>query len=144
MRNSSANVVSRNAGVVVRNFSAAPLYLVQKAEANCQRIYRAAGIRLIWINSVEDVTWEGPDVVFRAVILPEAGIEQAQQLFGRLQGAISGRPLGQAGRLHLSAGVAELRPDDDSISFFERADQALYRAKDAGKGRAFTADGHAA
>ena len=26
----------------------------------------------------------------------------------------------------------------------ERADQALYRAKDAGKGRAFTADGHAA
>jgi two-component system, sensor histidine kinase LadS len=61
-----------------------------------------------------------------------------------LQGAISGRPIGQAGRLHISAGVAELKPEDDSISFFERADQALYRAKDAGKGRAFTADGHAA
>ena len=66
------------------------------------------------------------------------------QLFARLQGAISGRPIGQAGRLHISAGVAELKPEDDSISFFERADQALYRAKDAGKGRAFTADGHAA
>jgi diguanylate cyclase (GGDEF)-like protein len=76
-----------------------------------------------------------------AVILPEAGIEQAQQLFGRLQGAISGRPLGQAGRLHLSAGVAELKPDDDSISFFERGDDALYRAKEAGKGQAVTADG---
>lgn len=79
-----------------------------------------------------------------AVVMPESGLEQAEQLFARLQGAISGRPIGQAGRLHISAGVAELKPDDDSISFFERADQALYRAKDAGKGRAFTADGHAA
>lgn len=79
-----------------------------------------------------------------AVVMPESGLEQAEQLFTRLQGAISGRPIGQAGRLHISAGVAELKPEDDSISFFERADQALYRAKDAGKGRAFTADGHAA
>jgi len=79
-----------------------------------------------------------------AVVMPESGLEQAEQLFGRLQSAISGRPIGQAGRLHISAGVAELKPEDDSISFFERADQALYRAKDAGKGRAFTADGHAA
>ena len=76
-----------------------------------------------------------------AVILPESGIEQAQQLFGRLQGAISGRPIGKAGRLHLSAGVAELKPDDDSISFFERGDDALYRAKEAGKGQSVTADG---
>ena len=79
-----------------------------------------------------------------AVVMPESGLEQAEQLFTRLQGAISGRPIGQAGRLHISAGVAELKPEDDSVSFFERADQALYRAKDAGKGRAFTADGHAA
>jgi diguanylate cyclase (GGDEF)-like protein len=78
-----------------------------------------------------------------AVILPEAGIEQAEQLFGRLQGTISGRPIGQAGRLHISAGVAELKPDDDSISFFERSDEALYRAKEAGKGQSVTADGRA-
>jgi diguanylate cyclase (GGDEF)-like protein len=76
-----------------------------------------------------------------AVILPESGIEQAQQLFGRLQGAISGHPIGKAGRLHLSAGVAELKPDDDSISFFERSDDALYRAKELGKGQSVTADG---
>ena len=76
-----------------------------------------------------------------SVILPESGIEQAEQLFGRLQGTISGRPIGQAGRLHISAGVAELKPDDDSISFFERADEALYRAKEAGKGQSVTADG---
>jgi diguanylate cyclase (GGDEF)-like protein len=75
-----------------------------------------------------------------AVVLPESGIEQADQLFGRIQNAISGRPIGQAGRLKVSAGVAELGPEDDSISFFERADEALYRAKEAGKGRSVTAD----
>jgi diguanylate cyclase (GGDEF)-like protein len=79
-----------------------------------------------------------------AIVMPESTLEQSEQLFARLQQAIGGRPIGQAGRLHISAGVTELRPEDDSISFFERADQALYRAKDAGKGRAFTADGHAA
>ena len=78
-----------------------------------------------------------------AVILPEAGIEQAEQLFGRLQATISGRAIGQAGRLHISAGVAELKPEDDSITFFERADDALYRAKDAGKGQSVTANGRA-
>jgi len=76
-----------------------------------------------------------------AVILPESGIQQAEQLFVRLQATIGARPLGQAGKLHISAGVAELKPDDDSITFFERADEALYRAKDAGKGQSVTADG---
>jgi diguanylate cyclase (GGDEF)-like protein len=74
-----------------------------------------------------------------AVIVPESGIEQAGQLFTRVQSALSGRPIGRAGRLHISAGLAELAPDDDSISFFERADQALLRAKEAGKGRSIAA-----
>src|SRR5690242_12763841 len=68
-----------------------------------------------------------------AVVMPESGLEQAEQLFGRLQSAISGRPIGQAGRLSFSAGVAELRPDDDPTVFFERADEALYSAKERGK-----------
>jgi diguanylate cyclase (GGDEF)-like protein len=79
-----------------------------------------------------------------AVVLPESGIEQADQLFGRIQNAITGRPIGQAGRLKVSAGVAELGPEDDSISFFERADEALYRAKEAGKGRSVNADSRTA
>jgi diguanylate cyclase (GGDEF)-like protein len=69
-----------------------------------------------------------------AVILPESSLRDADQLYKRLEQAISTRPVAQAGRLHLSAGVTELRPDDDAISFFERADEALYRAKGAGKG----------
>jgi diguanylate cyclase (GGDEF)-like protein len=69
-----------------------------------------------------------------AVILPESSLKDADQLYKRLEQAVSARPVGQAGRLHLSAGVTELRPDDDAISFFERADEALYQAKGAGKG----------
>ena len=75
-----------------------------------------------------------------AVILPESSLKDADQLYKRLEQAISVRPVGQAGRLHLSAGVTELRPDDDTISFFERADEALYRAKGAGKGTVVAVD----
>jgi diguanylate cyclase (GGDEF)-like protein len=69
-----------------------------------------------------------------AIILPESTIEDAEGLYGRLQAAMARRPVGQAGRIALSAGVADLRPDDDAVSFFERADEALYRAKGEGKG----------
>jgi len=69
-----------------------------------------------------------------AVILPESSITDADQLYKRLQHAIAAKPFGQAGRLHLSAGATDLRPEDDAVSLFERADEALYRAKGAGKG----------
>ena len=68
-----------------------------------------------------------------AVILPESGLADADQLYKRVEAAVSARQVGQGGRLHLSAGVTELRPDDDAITFFQRADEALYRAKGAGK-----------
>ena len=74
-----------------------------------------------------------------AVIMPESTLEDAEQLFQRIQTVISSRAIGQAGRLRLSAGLAELRPDDDSVSLFERADRALYSAKQAGKGRSIAA-----
>jgi diguanylate cyclase (GGDEF)-like protein len=70
-----------------------------------------------------------------AVILPEASNEDADLLYHRLRGAISSRPVRQAGRLFVSAGIAELKPDDDPKAFFERADEALYRAKELGKGQ---------
>jgi diguanylate cyclase (GGDEF)-like protein len=75
-----------------------------------------------------------------AVILPESSIQDADQLYRRLQNAVSSRPIGQAGKLFLSAGVAELRAEDDPVSFFQRADDALYRAKEAGKGRVVSAN----
>jgi diguanylate cyclase (GGDEF)-like protein len=74
-----------------------------------------------------------------AVVIPESGLDEATQLVARIQSTVSGRPIGQAGRLYLSAGVAELRPEDDASAFFERADEALYRAKQSGKGQAASA-----
>ncbi len=53
-----------------------------------------------------------------AVILPESTLKDADQLYRRLQHAVSARPVGQVGRLHLSAGVTELpagRQRDDAL-----------------------------
>ena len=70
-----------------------------------------------------------------AVILPESTMADADQLYRRIQHSVGTHPVGTAGRLLFSAGVAELRGDDDAVSFFQRADNALYRAKEAGKGQ---------
>ena len=77
-----------------------------------------------------------------AVILPESKLGDADQLYTRLKKAVSTRPVGQAGPLTISAGVAELQPDDDAIAFFQRADHALYGAKEAGKGQVVAASLH--
>ena len=76
-----------------------------------------------------------------AVILPEATQADAEQLYRRVQFAVASRPLGPFERIRLSAGIAELRPEDDAKTFFERADEALYRAKEQGKGRFNAANG---
>jgi diguanylate cyclase (GGDEF)-like protein len=75
-----------------------------------------------------------------AVILPESALGDADQLYRRLQAAVSARPVAQAGTLSVSAGIAELKPGDDTTSFFERADEALYRAKGHGKAQVVAAD----
>jgi diguanylate cyclase (GGDEF)-like protein len=76
-----------------------------------------------------------------AVILPEATQGDAEQLYKRVQFAVASRPLGPFERIRLSAGIAELRPEDDAKTFFERADEALYHAKEQGKGRFSAANG---
>ena len=68
-----------------------------------------------------------------AVILPESTLLEADQLYERISSAVSSQPVGQGGLIRLSAGVTELRPDDDALALFRRADEALYRAKRAGK-----------
>jgi diguanylate cyclase (GGDEF)-like protein len=71
-----------------------------------------------------------------AVILPESGIADANQLFRRVQESVRDTAHGPNGRLHFSAGIAELEHGDTAAALFERADAALYRAKDLGKDRA--------
>jgi len=79
-----------------------------------------------------------------AVILPEAGGRDAEQLYQRIQFAIGSGSAGPADNVRISAGIAELRPEDDAISLFERADEALYQAKEGGKGQVRKADGSSA
>jgi diguanylate cyclase (GGDEF)-like protein len=67
------------------------------------------------------------------IILPESTLADAEQLSHRMQAAVASRPIGDVGSLQLSAGAAELRSEDDATKFFERADDALYRAKESGK-----------
>jgi len=74
------------------------------------------------------------------IILPESGGEDAELLASRIARAIAARPIGAAGTLQLSAGVAEIRPGDRPNDLFERADGALYRAKELGKARTVTAE----
>jgi diguanylate cyclase (GGDEF)-like protein len=72
-----------------------------------------------------------------AVILPESSAEEANQLYGRVHNSMRGTVLGTDDeRLRLSAGIAELEHGDTAASLFERADRALYRAKELGKDRA--------
>jgi diguanylate cyclase (GGDEF)-like protein len=74
-----------------------------------------------------------------AIVLPESSADEAELLAGRIARAIGSRPIGAAGTLRLSAGVAELRSEDRPNDLFERADEALYRAKELGKARAIVA-----
>lgn len=83
----------------------------------------------------------GADVACRiggdefAVLMPESSFEDAERLHRRIQLAVSARSIAPADRVHISAGAAELRPNDDAASLFQRADEALYRTKGDRKGR---------
>ncbi len=77
-----------------------------------------------------------------AVILPESSRSDAEALYERLASAIAEHSAGAA-KLQLSAGIAELRADDDAVTFFKRADEALYRAKALGKSQAIASGSQA-
>jgi diguanylate cyclase (GGDEF)-like protein len=70
-----------------------------------------------------------------SVILPESSRDDAELLADRIALAIRSQKIEKVGALKISAGVAELRPDDTAADLFKRADHALYRAKNAGKAR---------
>jgi diguanylate cyclase (GGDEF)-like protein len=72
-----------------------------------------------------------------AVIMPEAGIAHAEQLYQLVESSVSSRPVGPVTRVSVSAGVAELQDGDDGRTLFERGDAAMRRAKGAGKARSF-------
>ena len=64
-----------------------------------------------------------------AVIIPESGLDEARLLVARIRQAFAAKPMPHAGRVEISAGLAESQPQDDATSIFERADASLYEAK---------------
>jgi diguanylate cyclase (GGDEF)-like protein len=70
------------------------------------------------------------------VIMPESTAEDASQLFQRMHEAVGTMPVPGGHRVRISAGIAELRHGETAAGMFERADSALYRAKELGKDRA--------
>ncbi len=75
------------------------------------------------------------------VILPQTKSEKVAEIGERLRATVAARPVRAAdGQISLdvtaSVGVALFQPgSDDSASMIERADKALYRAKEAGRNR---------
>jgi diguanylate cyclase (GGDEF)-like protein len=67
-----------------------------------------------------------------AVLLPESARADAEGLFARVLAAARGGGIA----VSLSGGIAELQPDDDALTLFERAEQSLRHAKERGKGTA--------
>ena len=73
------------------------------------------------------------------VIMPESTAEDATQLFQRMHDAVATMSVPGGQRVRISAGVAELRHGETAAGLFERADAAMYRAKELGKDRATVA-----
>lgn len=69
------------------------------------------------------------------VLFPDTGAEAAERLTRTLHEKTSGALNGPGGLLHFSAGVAVLDGDEDMDAWIRRADRALYRAKENGRGR---------
>ena len=70
------------------------------------------------------------------VLLIETGTTEALRLTERLRAAVAALSIPELGRsIAISAGLAELRPEETGQALLNRADQALYRAKAAGRDR---------
>ncbi len=72
------------------------------------------------------------------VILSDTDGRVAALIAERLRNAIASLHIGDRSKHHkvtISIGATEFKNDDDSISLFERADEALYQAKNNGRNR---------
>lgn len=72
------------------------------------------------------------------VIMPSTRVEAAYAAVEKIRAAISKSPFNFHGKpvsVSMSFGVAEVLPDDGEESVFGRADEMLYKAKEAGRNR---------
>mgnify|MGYP001170128211 CR=1 FL=1 len=75
------------------------------------------------------------------ILLPETGLTEAVTALTRLQRELTKRFFlhkNEKVLITFSAGVTEMRPDDNQASVIKRADEAMYQAKKSGKNRVET------
>ena len=78
------------------------------------------------------IRWGGEEFL---TLLPDVGSAGARTFAERVREAVQVLAIPQAGPITVSAGVAELRADEDALAALARADASLYRAKQAGRNR---------
>lgn len=111
------------------------------------------GDRVIrFVAQVLDSSTKGQDTAARyggeefAVLLPETDLKGAQALAEKIRVSVADAKLVRSdnkaplGQITISLGVAQFHPGEDSMEFLNRADQALYTSKHAGRNRV-TAEG---
>ncbi len=69
------------------------------------------------------------------VLMRCAGLGQAQAVFDRYRQAMESCVFPQVGTITISIGITQLRPTDNPTQALDRADQAVYAAKSAGRNR---------
>ena len=80
--------------------------------------------------------WGGEEFV---ALLPDTDLETARLIAERLREQIAATDLPEIGQVTCSFGVVERRNNENGDSLINRADAALYQAKDAGRNRVICA-----
>jgi len=101
---------------------------VLKAVASCIKKY----------SRISDITvrWGGDELIIYA---PRTTLKQATQLAEKVRHQINAMQLAGVGTITISAGVAVLHAGDNLSQLLQRADQALYEAKQAGRNSVYAA-----
>lgn len=76
--------------------------------------------------------WGGEEFL---LLIPGSDIGHTQQLAEKLRLVISNEQFGEFDTITVSIGISTLKEEDTLIQIFERADNALYRAKQSGKNK---------
>ena len=76
--------------------------------------------------------WGGEEFI---VLCPKTALDEANYLARRLKQEIRHHDFGPVGQITCSFGVAQYQGDESFAHWFERADKALYKAKNAGRDR---------
>ncbi len=67
------------------------------------------------------------------ILLPEIGLKKAKRIISRLRTAIKSDRILKKYEITISGGLTEFRKTDTKKKFKERADKALYKAKQSGR-----------